>query len=113
MIKEAMSGVQFRDKLAADMFFKAIQGDIVRNEDGDLVARTETGDLPVKDYITETAGSMEGYLAPKGNMGGTGATPSGKAGKGGIDLNSIKPGMDRTQLAEALRQASMLSQNVQ
>jgi hypothetical protein len=102
-IKDAMSGIQFRDKLHSDLFYKAVNGDIVRNEDGELVAKTDAGDLPVKDYITEMAGNMDGFLAPKG-AGGTGATVGGKATKNVVSMDDLKPGMSKETEALAFKQ---------
>src|SRR5215469_11430387 len=35
-----------------DLAFKAVQDGVVRTEDGRLVARTETGETSLKDYLT-------------------------------------------------------------
>src|SRR5947209_10760302 len=35
-----------------DLAFKAVQDGIVRTEDGRLIARSEAGDTPLKDYLT-------------------------------------------------------------
>jgi hypothetical protein len=35
-----------------DLAFKAVQDEIVRTEDGRLVARSESGEIPVKEYLT-------------------------------------------------------------
>src|SRR5689334_15698499 len=35
-----------------DLAFKAVQDGIVRTEDGKLIARTEMGETPVREYLT-------------------------------------------------------------
>ena|ERR1051326_1479416 len=104
-IREAMNGIQFASKTTADLFYKAISGDVIRNEDGELVAKTEAGDLPLKDYVLEMAEGNPSFLAPKG-MGGSGANAGKLAGKGAVDMSEIKPGMSKDTFDAAWKQAA-------
>jgi hypothetical protein len=101
-IKDAMAGIPFKDETSSKLFFKAITSDIVRDDEGNLVAKTDGGYLPVADYIKNVAETTPGLMAPQGR-GGSGATP-GKLAKG-YSLDDIKPGMPADQQAAIARQA--------
>lgn len=105
-IKEAMNSVQFRDEASAKTFFKAIERDVRRNEEGELIAVGDDGvALPVADYVRSMAENLPGLLPPRGN-GGSGAIPS--SGKRRVvDIDDIKPGMsdeDRRAVFQRLRE---------
>ena len=100
-IKDAMSTIQFRDDVAARSLFKIVNPDIVRDEDGNIVAKTDKGFLPVDDYVKTTAESLPGLLAAQGR-GGSGATP-GKTATKGYTFDDIKPGNTPEKNAEILR----------
>ena len=54
-----------------DLAFKAVQDDIVRTEDGRLVARGESGELAVKEYLAAFVSENPEFL-PARIPGGTG-----------------------------------------
>ena len=83
-----------------DLAFKAIQDGIVRSEDGRLVARGESGDLSMKDYLTSFVNENPEFL-PARIAGGSGLTPSMKAQPSGgeaVTLDRIRPGMSAEEM---------------
>ncbi len=70
-----------------DLAYKAVQDGIVRTEDGRLVARSENGELPMKDYLAAFVSENPEFL-PARIAGGSGMTasaesPGSGAGAGG------------------------------
>src|SRR5690242_14276575 len=61
-----------------DLAFKAVQDGIFRTEDGRLVARSETGEIPAKEYLTAFVNENPEFL-PARIAGGTGMTGTQKA----------------------------------
>jgi len=83
-----------------DLAFKAVQDGIVRTEDGRLVARTESGEAPVKDYLAAFVTENPEFL-PARIAGGTGMTATQKVPAGGretVDLERIRPGMSAEEM---------------
>ena len=87
-----------------DLAFKAVKDDIVRSEDGRLMARTESGDVSAKEYLARFL-TENPELLPGRIQGGSGAGPGHKApiSSSGFDLDKIKPGMSAEDL-ERVRQ---------
>src|SRR5713226_8995511 len=54
-----------------DLAFKAVKDDIARAEDGRLIAKTDTGDIGMKDYLTGFVNSNPEFL-PARISGGSG-----------------------------------------
>ena len=78
-----------------DLAFKAVQDGIVRTEDGRLIARNESGEVPVKEYLAAFVNENPEFL-PARIPGGTGMTATLKAPASGSDvvtLDRIRPGM--------------------
>jgi hypothetical protein len=83
-----------------DLAFKAVQDGIVRTEDGRLVARTDSGDMPVKEYLTGFVNENPEFL-PARIAGGTGMTTTLKApaaGNEAVTLERIRPGMSAEEM---------------
>jgi hypothetical protein len=83
-----------------DLAFKAVQDGVVRTEDGRLVARTETGETSLKDYLTVFVSENPEFL-PARIAGGTGMAASLKApapAKETVELERIKPGMSAEEM---------------
>jgi len=87
-----------------DLAYKAVQDGIVRAEDGRLVARGDSGDQPLGEFLASFVHENPEFL-PARIAGGTGMTgtqkaaPSGNAG--GIDLDRISPSMSKEELDRA------------
>ena len=83
-----------------DLAFKAVQDGIVRTEDGRLLARTEAGETPIKDYLAAFVTENPEFL-PARIAGGTGMTATLKApgaGRESVDLERIRPGMSADEM---------------
>lgn len=88
-----------------DLAYKAVRDDIIRGEDGRLMARGENGETGVKDYLAGFVAANPEFL-PARIAGGSGVTAGHKApagGTGSVDLDRIKPGMSREEM-ERVRQ---------
>jgi hypothetical protein len=83
-----------------DLAFKAVQDGIVRAEDGRLVARSEAGDVSVKEYLTAFVNDNPEFL-PARIAGGSGMTANLKApgtGREAVDIERIRPGMSAEEM---------------
>src|SRR5215469_3155154 len=83
-----------------DLAYKAVQDGIVRTEDGRLMARTESGELPMKEYLTAFVNENPEFL-PARIPGGSGMTTSSKAsgtGRDAVELERIRPGMSPEEM---------------
>ncbi len=83
-----------------DIAYKAVQDGIVRTEDGRLVARGETGEMPLRDYLSAFVTENPEFL-PARIAGGTGMTATLKApstGRDTVDLERIRPGMSAEEM---------------
>jgi hypothetical protein len=96
-----------------DLAYRAVQDGIVRTDDGRLVARGESGESTLGDFLAGFVQENPEFL-PARIAGGTGMTGTQKAAPqssgGGIDLDRISPSMSREELdrvrQEILRVAS-------
>jgi hypothetical protein len=105
-VKDAMAGIQWRDQTHQNAFYKMVIGDVIRDEDGTLVAKTDKGNITVSEFIQQQAETVPGFLAAQGR-GGSGASQGGviKPSKT-VHIEDIKPGMTPEQKAAAWQQAA-------
>ena len=84
-----------------DLAYKAVQDGIVRADDGRLIARGDSGDQPITEYLTSFVQENPEFL-PARIAGGTGMTGTQKAAPlangGGIDLDKINPSMSKEEM---------------
>ena len=83
-----------------DLAFKAVQDGIVRTDDGRLVARGDSGEVSVRDYLTNFVNENPEFL-PARISGGTGMTGTHRAPGGGrdtVNLEQIRPGMSAEEM---------------
>jgi len=84
-----------------DLAYKAVQDGIVRTDDGRLVARGESGEQSLAEFLTGFIQENPEFL-PARIAGGTGMTGTQKAAPqssgGGIDLDRISPSMSKEEL---------------
>ena len=82
-----------------DLAFKAVKEDIVRSEDGRLIARTDSGEVSAKEYLARFLNDNP-ELLPGRIQGGSGAGPVHKppVANGGFDIEKIRPGMSAEDL---------------
>lgn len=101
-----------------ELAHKVVQGDVFRTEDGRLAARTEHGEVGLKDYLSAFVSDNPEFL-PARISGGSGMAATQKGSvptAGSIDLDRIKPGMTREEMdrvrQEIVRVASQTGRNV-
>lgn len=105
--EEAERGAAIRSELQklgvnkVDLAYRAVRDDIVRSEDGRMFARTEEGELPVREYLTRFV-SENPELLPGRIHGGSGASSGHKQpatpSETGVDLDHIRAGMSAEDL---------------
>jgi hypothetical protein len=94
-----------------DLAFKAVKDDIARTEDGRLVAKTDTGDVAMKDYLAGFVNSNPEFL-PARISGGSGIPAAQKestAGSAAVDLDKIRPGMSSEELERAREEIARIA----
>ncbi len=116
--EEAERGSSIRAELhrlgvaKVELAFKAVRDDIVRTEDGRLVAKGEQGEVGVQEFLSAFVNSNPEFLPARisGGTGLTGAQRSQSTSGGSVDLDKIRPGMSREEMdrvrQEILRVAS-------
>jgi hypothetical protein len=93
-----------------DLAYRIVRDDIQRSDDGRLIAKTEQGPLPMKEYLTQFVNENP-ELLPARIAGGSGVgsvqktAPSG----GGFDLDKIRPGMNPEDLERVRQEISRLA----
>ena len=73
-----------------DLAFKAVQDGILRGEDGRFVARGESGEVPMKEYLTSFVSENPEFL-PARIAGGSGMTATLKAPASGGEADYARP----------------------
>jgi hypothetical protein len=87
-----------------DVAFRAVKDDVIRTEDGRLMAKGEQGEVGLKEYLSHFLSENPEFL-PARIQGGSGATAVHKlpSATGNVDLDKIRPGMNPED-AERIRQ---------
>ena len=83
-----------------DIAFKAVQDGVLRGEDGRFVARGESGEVSLKEYLSSFVSQNPEFL-PARISGGSGITANLKAPPSGgepITLDRIRPGMSAEEM---------------
>lgn len=93
-----------------DLAFRAVKDDIVRDEDGHLVARGGSGDQGLKDYLTQFVHENP-ELLPARISGGAGMSSGQRSGpaQSALDLDKIRPGMNPEDLERVRQEVSRLA----
>lgn len=90
------SELQKHGIMKLDLAFKAIKDEVVRGEDGRLVAQTATGPQALGEYITQFVSENPEFLPARIN-GGSGSSPVKSTGPS-FEIEKIRPGMDPKEL---------------
>jgi hypothetical protein len=83
-----------------DLAYKAVQDAVQRTEDGRLMARGETGEVPLREYLTAFVNENPEFL-PARIAGGSGTTATQKAtpaGRETVSMEQIRPGMSAEEM---------------
>jgi hypothetical protein len=94
-----------------DLAFKAVKDDVVRAEDGRLVAKTEMGEVPLKEFLGGFVDANPEFL-PARIAGGSGMSSNQKpiAGSGSsIDIEKIRPGMTSEDMERARQEIARIA----
>jgi hypothetical protein len=94
-----------------DLAFRAVKDDVIRAEDGRLVARTESGEAALKEYLTQFVNENP-ELLPARMAGGSGAAPYAKnapAAPGAADFEKLRPGMSAEELDRIRQEISRVA----
>jgi len=98
-----------------DLAFKAVQDGVFRTDDGRLLAHGDSGELPLKEYLSSFVSENPEFL-PARIPGGSGITAAHKAPREGmesVDLDGIRPGMSAEDLERARKEIlRVASQNL-
>jgi hypothetical protein len=91
-----------------DLAFRAVKDEIVRSEDGRLLARDH--DNSMQDYLAKFV-QENPELLPARIAGGSGAQSASKPASGvsAVDINTIRPGMSRDELDQVRQEISRLA----
>ncbi len=93
-----------------DLAFKIVKDEIVRGQDGALVARTGEGEKNFREYLAQFVQENPEFL-PARIAGGSGVVSPGR-GAGApatVDLDKIRPGMSREELQRIREQISRVA----
>ena len=93
-----------------DLAFRAVRDDVRRKEDGRLVAKAESGELSLREYLEQFV-SDNPELLPARIAGGSGMEPVQRTAPAerGIDLDRIRPGMDPEELDRVRKEISRIA----
>ncbi len=95
-----------------DLAFRAVKDDVVRTEDGRLVARGPQGEVSLKDHLAQFVHENP-ELLPARISGGSGAAPGHRAApvvtSPGIDIEKIRPGMSAEDLDAVRREIARIA----
>ncbi|HTP88515.1 MAG TPA: hypothetical protein VMJ34_16290 [Bryobacteraceae bacterium] len=93
-----------------DLAFRAVKEDIRRAEDGRIVARSDGGEVGLREYLSQFVNENP-ELLPARIAGGSGmeSIPRPAIGAGGVDLDRIHPGMAPEELQRARQEIARLA----
>jgi hypothetical protein len=80
-----------------DLAYRAVKDDVYRSEDGRLMAQ---GGADVREYLTQFVNENPELLPARirGGSGASAGTRGTSGGGGGIDIDSIRPGMSAEEM---------------
>jgi predicted house-cleaning noncanonical NTP pyrophosphatase (MazG superfamily) len=93
-----------------DLAYRAVKDDLYRADDGRLLARTDSGEVGAKEYLSHFV-SENPELLPARIPGGSGASGTQRTPQGGngVDLDKIRPGMSPEELERVRQEISRVA----
>jgi hypothetical protein len=93
-----------------DLAFRAVKDDIHRDNDGSLHGRGTDGNVSVQEFLRKFVDENP-ELLPARNLGGSGTSSGGRGTQSspGIDLDSIRPGMSKEDLARVRKEIARVA----
>jgi hypothetical protein len=109
-VSQVQSFLQELGVRKVDLALRLLKDEVFRGEDGELYAEVKGSRIPYRDYLEDFVAENPEFLPPR-IAGGSGASGGerGEMRPGGIDLNSIRPGMSREELSEAWKEVARLA----
>lgn len=114
--EEAERSVSIRSELQrlgvvkVDLAYRAVKDDIQRGEDGRLTAKSNAGELTVRDYLAQFVQENPELLPARIPGGsGMGSGPKVAPSGGGVDLDKIRPGMSAEDLEKVRQEISRVA----
>ena len=95
-----------------DLAYRAVHEGVFRTEDGRLLAHSDEGEVPLKEYLSNFVSENPEFLPARipGGSGITGAHKAPRESTESVDIENIRPGMSSEQTEkvrkEILRVAS-------
>src|ERR1019366_3367056 len=83
-----------------DLAYRAVHDGVFRTEDGRLLAHSDEGEVPLKEYLSNFVSENPEFL-PARISGGSGITAAHKAPREStesVDIENIRPGMSSEQM---------------
>jgi len=116
MAEEAERSSSIRSELQrlgvakVDLAYRAVKDDVQRREDGQLIARSGPGEVPLRDYLKQFVQDNP-ELLPARIAGGSGMGSGSKAipTTGAFDLDKIRPGMSPEELEKVRQEVSRVA----
>ncbi len=86
-----------------DLAYKAVQDGVQRGEDGRLTAKTEQGEVPLREFIADFVSQNPEFLPARisGGSGVTAAQKSPVSAPSSVDYDKIGPSMSKDELERA------------
>ncbi|HYM06109.1 MAG TPA: hypothetical protein VEU11_06075 [Terriglobales bacterium] len=94
-----------------ELAFKAVKDEVTKADDGRLVAKTETGDVLLKEYLAGFVNENPEFL-PARISGGSGISSTQRTAVGGgqsVDLDKIRPGMSSEDMERARQEIARIA----
>ena len=90
--------------------FRLLKDDVFRGEDGELYANRGGEPVPYREHVKKFVSENPEFLPPR-ITGGSGATDSdrGELSSAGFDMDRIRPGMSKEELAQAWKEVARLA----
>jgi hypothetical protein len=93
-----------------DLAYRAVKDDIKRSDDGRLTARSDQGEVSVRDYLSQFVQENPELLPARITGGsGMGSGPKVATSSGGVDLDKIRPGMSTEELDKVRQEISRVA----
>jgi hypothetical protein len=93
-----------------DLAYRAVKDDVHKREDGQLMARSDSGEVPVRDYLKQFVQENPELLPARITGGsGMGSGPKAVSNAGALDLDRIRPGMNPEELDKIRQEVSRVA----
>jgi hypothetical protein len=116
LAEEVERGASIRSELQRlgvakiDLAYRAVKDDIQRGEGGRLTAKSDQGEVSLRDYLAQFVQENPELLPARITGGsGVGSGPKVAPSIGGFDLDKIRPGMSPEELEKVRQEISRVA----